>query len=105
MNIYIKILNVSRFQSSFGWDFKGSSNMAELEILLKEKIMIRRLKRDVITQLPAKRRQMVMLDPGSVKTSKILTSSHSLVGKAKVRAMKLTIKLLWATPVMYDMSC
>ena len=59
--------------------------MAELEILLKEKIMIRRLKRDVITQLPAKRRQMVMLDPGSVKTNKILTSSHSLVGKAKVR--------------------
>ena len=59
--------------------------MEELEILLKEKIMIRRLKRDVITQLPAKRRQMVMLDPGSVKTNKILTSSHSLVGQAKVR--------------------
>ena len=59
--------------------------MEELEILLKEKIMIRRLKRDVIKQLPAKRRQMVMLDPGSVKTNKILTSSHSLVGKAKVR--------------------
>ena len=58
--------------------------MAELEILLKEKIMIRRLKHDVIKQLPGKRRQMVLLDPNSVKINKDMTSSHNRVGQAKV---------------------
>ncbi len=58
--------------------------MGELELLLKERVMIRRLKHDVIKQLPPKRRQMVLLDPSSVKVNKTMTSSHRLVEKAKV---------------------
>ncbi|OWF39059.1 SWI/SNF-related matrix-associated actin-dependent regulator of chromatin subfamily A-like protein 1 [Mizuhopecten yessoensis] len=54
----------------FGWDFSGSSNMNELQIILEEKIMIRRLKKEVLTQLPAKTRQMVVLDPSSIKINK-----------------------------------
>ncbi|XP_060081169.1 SWI/SNF-related matrix-associated actin-dependent regulator of chromatin subfamily A-like protein 1 isoform X2 [Ylistrum balloti] len=54
----------------FGWDFSGSSNMNELQIVLEEKIMIRRLKKDVLKQLPAKMRQMVVLDPNSIKINK-----------------------------------
>ena len=44
-------------------DFSGSSNMEELNILMKERFMIRRLKSDVLTQLPKKQRQMIILDP------------------------------------------
>lgn len=41
-------------KNSFGWDFKGSSNMKELQLLLERHLMIRRLKSDVISQLPSK---------------------------------------------------
>ncbi|CAG0890319.1 unnamed protein product [Darwinula stevensoni] len=56
-------------EGPFGWDFSGSSHMSELQLLMEERIMIRRLKSEVISQLPAKRRQMVMLDPSEVKNN------------------------------------
>lgn len=46
----------------FGWDFSGSSHMTELSVVLKELLMIRRLKSDVLAQLPPKRREVVVLE-------------------------------------------
>ncbi len=43
----------------FGWDVSGATNLSELQELLREKFMIRRLKVDVLTELPAKRRQVI----------------------------------------------
>ncbi|KAM3916398.1 SWI/SNF-related matrix-associated actin-dependent regulator of chromatin subfamily A-like protein 1 [Leptodactylus fuscus] len=50
-------------QMPWGWDYSGSSNMNELKLLLEESIMIRRLKSDVLSQLPAKQRKMVVVSP------------------------------------------
>lgn len=47
--------------SKFGWDFTGSSNMDELRVLLEEQFMIRRLKSNVLDQLPSKVRYIVKL--------------------------------------------
>lgn len=51
----------------FGWDFTGASNMQELQILLKSTCIIRRLKSEVLNQLPDKIRQMIILDPLLIK--------------------------------------
>lgn len=40
------------------WDYNGSSNLDELRIFMQT-IMIRRLKQDVLDQLPPKRREIV----------------------------------------------
>ncbi|PKU46583.1 swi snf-related matrix-associated actin-dependent regulator of chromatin subfamily a-like protein 1 [Limosa lapponica baueri] len=50
----------------WGWDYSGSSNLTELKILLKESIMIRRLKSDVLSQLPAKQRKMIVVAPEGI---------------------------------------
>ncbi|XP_072436174.1 SWI/SNF-related matrix-associated actin-dependent regulator of chromatin subfamily A-like protein 1 isoform X3 [Chiloscyllium punctatum] len=50
----------------WGWDYSGSSNLVELRLLLLESLMIRRLKSDVLSQLPAKRRKVVLVQPEGV---------------------------------------
>ena len=39
--------------------YGGASNLAELNAVLKCSVMVRRLKKEVLTQLPSKRRQQV----------------------------------------------
>jgi len=43
------------------WDFSGSSNLVELQERLRLTCMVRRLKTDVLTELPPKRRQTIVL--------------------------------------------
>lgn len=45
--------------NGFGMDFSGDSNLEELQERLRSTIMIRRLKMDVLTELPPKRRQVI----------------------------------------------
>lgn len=44
-----------------GWDFTGSSNLEELQERLRTTIMVRRMKADVLTELPPKTRQCLVL--------------------------------------------
>ncbi|XP_055386606.1 SWI/SNF-related matrix-associated actin-dependent regulator of chromatin subfamily A-like protein 1 [Condylostylus longicornis] len=54
-------------QTNFGWDSSGQSNLEELNIVLKKKFMIRRLKSDVLSQLAEKNRETVMLNPELIR--------------------------------------
>ncbi|MDA4112099.1 MAG: DEAD/DEAH box helicase, partial [Thaumarchaeota archaeon] len=53
------------FKTRFGWDFSGSSNLDELQEILRSKFMVRRLKKDVLKELPPKRRQVLVLECGA----------------------------------------
>ncbi|XP_036143302.1 SWI/SNF-related matrix-associated actin-dependent regulator of chromatin subfamily A-like protein 1 isoform X2 [Monomorium pharaonis] len=54
-------------RSVYSGEFTGSSNMQELQILLKTYCMIRRLKADVLHQMPSKIRQLIILDSALIK--------------------------------------
>ncbi|RZF34038.1 hypothetical protein LSTR_LSTR013433 [Laodelphax striatellus] len=71
-------------QSRFGWDNSGSSHVDELKIVLESKFMIRRLKQDVLTQLPSKVRQVIILNSDTIKTSKEMKSFHETLTQEKL---------------------
>ena len=63
-------------------DWSGSSNIKELNYILKN-IMIRRLKKDVINQLPPKKRQKIEIqtDPTIIKKIKSLNIKNEILYK------------------------
>ncbi|OPJ79872.1 SWI/SNF-related matrix-associated actin-dependent regulator of chromatin subfamily A-like protein 1 [Patagioenas fasciata monilis] len=67
----------------WGWDYSRSSNLTELKILLEESIMIRRLKSDVLSQLPAKQRKVIVVAPEgiSAKTKAALAAEAKMMAK------------------------
>lgn len=46
-------------QNGYGWDLTGASHLDELQERLRACIMVRRLKKDVLPELPSKRRQVI----------------------------------------------
>jgi SWI/SNF-related matrix-associated actin-dependent regulator 1 of chromatin subfamily A len=66
-------------ESYFGIDWTGSSNMRELHLAIGNSVMIRRLKVDVLTELPAKRRQRISISTDSNQVKKI----HYMLKKVK----------------------
>uniref|UniRef100_A0A1A7YWU4 SWI/SNF-related matrix-associated actin-dependent regulator of chromatin subfamily A-like protein 1 n=1 Tax=Iconisemion striatum TaxID=60296 RepID=A0A1A7YWU4_9TELE len=64
-------------KNDWGWDYSGSSNLGELKLLLEECLMLRRLKSDVLSQLPAKQRKVVTmtLDGINTRTKAALTAA------------------------------
>jgi len=68
-------------QTPFGWDMKGASNLNELQVILESTIMIRRVKADVLTQLPPKIRQQVFLkiNPKDLKYFASLNDKGSMM--------------------------
>jgi SNF2 family DNA or RNA helicase len=50
----------------FGWTEDGATNLEELQRNLRASCMVRRLKKDALPWLPAKRRQIIPIEPGAV---------------------------------------
>lgn len=57
--LYIVLFSII-LQGVFGM-YQGASNHEELHNLMKATVLIRRLKKDVLSELPVKRRQQVAL--------------------------------------------
>lgn len=54
--------------NGYGIDAAGASNLDELQERLRSTVMVRRLKADVLTELPAKRRQIVTVDVEGIES-------------------------------------
>jgi SWI/SNF-related matrix-associated actin-dependent regulator 1 of chromatin subfamily A len=56
--------------NGYGMDYGGASNLDELQVKLRNGIMIRRLKKDVLPDLPAKTRTMIHVELSNFKDYK-----------------------------------
>lgn len=61
-----------RHQGAHGVDVSGASNLDELQARLRSTCMVRRLKADVLQELPPKRRQLVLLPVDSPEAAAAL---------------------------------
>lgn len=75
-NFHVRYCN--GYKNRFGWQIDGASNLEELQTRLRNSIMLRRKKEDVLTELPPKRRQLIMLEPTTAGAKRALENEKAL---------------------------
>ncbi|XP_077274708.1 SWI/SNF-related matrix-associated actin-dependent regulator of chromatin subfamily A-like protein 1 [Temnothorax americanus] len=81
----------------YSWEYTGCSNMQELQSLLKVNCMIRRMKTDVLHQLPSKIRQVIILDSDLIKTGKQMKEMSRKMEKTATALERHTTLLQYYT--------
>lgn len=72
----LKTIYTDRSGPRKGFDFNGASNLDELGRVLRETVMLRRTKAEVLKELPPKRRQLVLFDKPQTLDSAALDAIH-----------------------------
>lgn len=77
-------------KTKYGWDFTGASNLEELQEQLRSTIMVRRLKSQVLTELPPKTRQVIELPTNGCvqvvnREQKAMKAQESLLAQLRAR--------------------
>lgn len=99
------------YRTEYGWDVSGATNLDELSAYLRGRFMIRRLKSDVLSELPPKRRYCVFLEPTAEAESHIARERmlweqarrRHLEKLAKLRVEGAEQGLASMTPFPFDM--
>jgi SWI/SNF-related matrix-associated actin-dependent regulator 1 of chromatin subfamily A len=83
--------------NGYGWDLKGASNLDKLQEMLRTSVMVRRLKKDVLKELPAKFRQVIEV-PANGHTAVVKREQKVLAENAKtIDYLKLQVELAKAS--------
>lgn len=80
-------------QGHYGWDLTGSSNLGELQKKLRGSIMIRRLKADVLKELPAKRRSVIEIAPNGCSAIVAQEASAWEAYEDRIAALRAAVEL------------
>ncbi len=81
------------FKDRFGWNVSGASHLDELQDRLRSSLMIRRLKADVLTELPPKIRQIITIDPEDIDDAATGRHLKQLVVEESELEATLTMRL------------
>lgn len=76
------------YQGAHGWDVSGAANLPELEEKLRASIMVRRLKEDVLADLPAKIRSVIPLEIPSKTAAKLIDAQARAFEEAEAAESK-----------------
>ena len=94
----------SAYHNGYGWDFSGASHLDELQDKLRSTCMVRRLKADVLTDLPAKRRQVIEIPANGA--SDVIAEEQAIAAKheSRMATLRVTVELAKASddPRDYD---
>lgn len=80
-------------RTRFGWDTSGSSNLPELQSKLRASIMVRRLKSEVLTELPPKRRQVIEIPAGTLSALVEADNRNTVATEERIASLKLAVSL------------
>jgi SWI/SNF-related matrix-associated actin-dependent regulator 1 of chromatin subfamily A len=93
------------YQGRHGWVIDGASHLDELQAKLRSSVMIRRMKADVLTELPAKRRSVIAFTPESVEAKAVVAREAQLIGATEEKLTHLRAKVeelrAWHDPAAY----
>ncbi len=79
--------------NGWGWDFSGASNLDELHNILRSTVMVRRLKEQVLAELPPKQRQVVEIPTnGSTKIVNAQLESYERIEQLKAELAEAMIE-------------
>lgn len=79
--------------NGFGWDFTGASNLDELQDRLRSSVMVRRLKKEVLAELPAKVRQVIALPANGASRAIEAERRAAAAHEAAVEAARVAVEL------------
>jgi len=77
------------YKDTWGWNFSGASNTEQLQDKLRSLFMIRRLKLDVLSELPPKRRQIIEIPANG--NAKIIAEENAVASKFEAKRDELKL--------------
>ena len=82
-----------RLSGALRLGYGGASHLDELQAKLRASVMIRRMKADVLTELPAKRRSVIAFTPESVEAKAVIAREAQLIGATEEKLAALRYKV------------
>ncbi len=84
-------------RGEYGIDTSGATHLDELQEILRRSVMVRRLKADVLTELPAKRYQVVELDADTAPVKAAVAAEMAATARLEATAAVLKARVAMAS--------